>query len=72
MFRRKREFTRFVLALADGHMLDKIADVMQVTKIADIKAQQNAILVEMNDRVKSNKDMDALGIRLRMVTEKDF
>jgi hypothetical protein len=60
------------LEQADGGTLDAIANVLGAASAGTTRVKVSAILVEVNKRVKTARDMNELSSRLRPLTQQDF
>ena len=69
---RKVALTRFVRALTDRTMLDKMADALGVPRSTDVRSQKSDLIIELNGRVESNSEMDQLSSILKPTIGRDF
>ncbi len=69
---RKVALSRYIRGLSDKSLLDRIADALEVARSADIRAQRNDVILEMNRRVATKEDMDFLSGKISSVTGRGF
>ena len=69
---RKVEFRRYISTVSEKAELDAIADALKLAKSADICSLRSGILLEVARLVKTGVEMDALSVRLKGITKRDF
>lgn len=69
---RKVELTRYLRAISNKSLLDSIADMLDVARSTDTRAQRNDIILEINRRVGTKAAMELLAAIFRNATGRDF
>src|SRR5207248_11755183 len=69
---RKVKLNRFTRALGNKELLDSIADALGVARSTDVRAEKANIILEIDRRVETNLDMDALSKSLQALTGQHF
>jgi hypothetical protein len=69
---RKAAFIRFIRNITNKRLLDNIADALSVPISTDIRAQRNDIILDINSRVETKREMDQLSAALKTITGSDF
>jgi hypothetical protein len=69
---RKVAFTRFIRDLTNRATPDAIADILDVPRSSDARAQVNDIILEVNRRVQNKRGMDTLSASIKPVTGVGF
>jgi len=69
---RKVEFRRYITTVSEKGELDAIADALKLAKSANIRSLRSSILLEVARLVKTGVEMDALSVRLKSITKRDF